>query len=141
MMESLKVFIVEDDKLYGEMLRYHLALNPDNEVLLFTTGKECVDNLYRNPDFISLDYSLPDISGLDVLQKIHAYNAKLPVVIVSGQDDVKTAVNLLKEGAYDYFVKDEDTKNRLWHSLQKVKENMLLKQEIRQLKDEIGQKI
>ncbi|MCK4568681.1 MAG: sigma-54-dependent Fis family transcriptional regulator [Bacteroidales bacterium] len=140
MMESLRVFIVEDDKLYGEMLRYHLALNPDNEVLLFTTGKECVDNLYQNPDFISLDYSLPDISGFDVLQKIHAYNPKLPVVIVSGQEDVNTAVNLLKEGAWDYFVKDDDTKNRLWHSLQKVKENILLKQEIRQLKDEIGKK-
>jgi len=139
-MESLKVFIVEDDKLYGEMLRYHLALNPDNEVFLFTTGKECIDNLYQDPDFISLDYSLPDTSGFDVLQKIHTYNAKLPVVMVSGQDDVNTAVNLLKEGAYDYFVKDEDTKNRLWHSIQKVRENMALKQEIKQLKDEIGQK-
>jgi len=139
-MESLKVFIVEDDKLYGEMLRYHLALNPDNEVLLFSTGKECIDNLYQDPDFISLDYSLPDMSGLDVLQKIHAYNQKLPVVIVSGQDDVNTAVSLLKEGAYDYFVKDEETKNRLWHSLQKVQENLLLKQEINQLKDEVGKK-
>ena len=39
-----------------------------------------------------------------------------------------------------YFVKDEDTKNRLWHSLQKVRENMALKQEIKQLKDEIGKK-
>lgn len=140
MMESLKVFIVEDDKLYGDMLRYHLALNPDNEVLLFATGKDCIDNLYQDPDFISLDYSLPDMSGLDVLQKIRAYNNKIPVVIVSGQEDVKTAVNLLKEGAYDYFVKDEDTKNRLWHSLQKVKENLELKQEIKQLKSEIGKK-
>lgn len=139
-MESLKVFIVEDDKLYGDMLRYHLALNPDNEVVLFSTGKECIDNLYQDPDFISLDYSLPDMSGLDVLQKISGYNGKLPVVIVSGQDDVNTAVNLLKEGAYDYFVKDEETKNRLWHSLQKVRENVLLKEEIKQLKDEIGQK-
>jgi len=139
-MESLKVFIVEDDKLYGEMLRYHLALNPDNEVFLYTTGKDCIDNLYLDPDFISLDYSLPDTSGLEVLQKIHIYNPKLPVVIVSGQEDVKTAVNLLKVGAYEYFVKDEDTKNRLWHSLQKVKENIELKQEIKQLKVEIGKK-
>ena len=139
-MESLKVFIVEDDKLYGEMLRYHLALNPDNEVFLYSTGKECIENLYLEPGFISLDYSLPDTSGLEVMQKIHAYNAKIPVVIVSGQDDVNTAVNLLKEGAYDYCVKDEDTKNRLWHSLQKVRENMALKQEIKQLKDEIGKK-
>ncbi len=139
-MESLKVFIVEDDKLYGEMLRYHLALNPDNDVLLFRTGKECLDNLYRDPDFISLDYSLPDISGLEVLQKIHEYNPKLPVVIVSGQEDVNTAVTLLKEGAWEYFVKDKETKERLWYSLEKIKENKTLLHEIKQLKAEIGKK-
>ena len=112
-MESLKVFIVEDDKLYGEMLRHHLSLNPDNEVYLFHSGKDCISNLYLKPDFISLDYSLPDTSGLDVLKKIHAFKPGLPVVMVSGQEDVGTAVNLLKEGAYDYFVKDEDVKTRL----------------------------
>ncbi len=50
MKESLRVFIIEDDKLYGEMLRYHLSLNPLYEVLLFNTGKGCIDNLYQNPD-------------------------------------------------------------------------------------------
>jgi len=139
-MESLKVFIVEDDKLYGDLLRYHLSLNPDNEVFLFNSGQDCLDNLYLNPDFISLDYSLPDMSGLDILRKIRAYNSKLPVVMVSGQDDVETAVNLLKEGAYDYFVKEEDTKNRLWNALKKVRENLELKNEIDILKDEIGKK-
>jgi DNA-binding NtrC family response regulator len=139
-MESLKVFIVEDDKLYGDLLRYHLSLNPDNEVFLFRSGQECLDNLYLNPDFISLDYSLPDMSGMDILQKIREYNPKLPVVIVSGQEDIETAIKLLKEGAYDYFVKEEDTKNRLWNALKKVRENLELKQEINILKDEIGKK-
>jgi two-component system response regulator AtoC len=139
-MESLKVFIVEDDKLYGDLLRYHLSLNPDNEVTLFNSGQDCLDNLYLNPDFISLDYSLPDMSGLQILQKIREYNPKLPVVMVSGQEDIETAVNLLKEGAYDYFVKEEDAKNRLWNALKKVRENLELKNEINILKDEIGKK-
>ena len=75
------MFIVEDDKLYGDLLRYHLALNPDNEVFLYRSGQECLDHLYLNPDFISLDYSLPDMSGLDILRKIREYNPKLPVVM------------------------------------------------------------
>ena len=91
MMESLRVFIIEDDKLYGEMLRFHLSLNPDNEVFFFRSGKECIDNLYLNPDFISLDYSLPDTSGLDILKKTQAFKPGLPVVMVSGQEDVGTA--------------------------------------------------
>jgi len=43
-------------------------------------------------------------------------------VIVSGQEDVKTALDLLKDGAYDYFVKDNDTKDRLWNLINKLRE-------------------
>lgn len=139
-MTHIKVFIVEDDELYGEMLKHHLSLNPDNEVFLYTTGNECLKNLYKNPDLISLDFGLPDISGHDVVKKIKEHNSNLPIVIVSGQEDVSTAVQLLREGAYDYFVKDDETKDRLWNIVNKIKENLALKSEIDFLKQEIGKK-
>lgn len=139
-MTPIKVFIVEDDELYGEMLKHHLSLNPDNEVFLYTTGNECLKNLYKNPDLISLDFGLPDISGHDVVKKIKEHNSNLPIVIVSGQEDVSTAVQLLREGAYDYFVKDDETKDRLWNIVNKIKENLALKSEIDFLKQEIGKK-
>ncbi|HPD64643.1 MAG TPA: sigma-54 dependent transcriptional regulator [Bacteroidia bacterium] len=139
-MESFKIFIVEDDRLYGELLAFNLSLNPDYEVELFTTGQECVSNLYKNPSAISLDYSLPDMTGFEVLEKIKKYNPEIPVVIVSGQEDVSTAVGLLKKGAYDYIVKDEDTKDRLWNCMKNIRENLSLKKEILELKEEIGKK-
>lgn len=139
-MTPIKIFIVEDDELYGEMLKHHLSLNPDNEVFLYTTGNECLKNLYKNPDLISLDFGLPDISGHDVVKKIKEHNSNLPIVIVSGQEDVSTAVQLLREGAYDYFVKDDETKDRLWNIVNKIKENLALKSEIDFLKQEIGKK-
>ncbi len=139
-MAPIKIFIVEDDELYGEMLKYHLSLNPGNEVFLYNKGSDCLKNLYKNPDVISLDYGLPDLSGHDVLKKIHEHNLKMPVIIVSGQEDVSTAVQLLREGAYDYFVKDDETKDRLWNIINKIKENIELKDEIDYLKQEIGKK-
>lgn len=139
-MESFRIFIVEDDLLYGEMLRHHLALNPDNEVQLFKTGADCLKNIYKGPSLISLDYSLPDMSGLEVMRQVKKENPEIPVVIVSGQEDVSTAVALLREGAYDYFVKDEDVKDRLWNVIKKIKENLQLKSEIIYLKEEIGRK-
>ncbi|MBE0641958.1 MAG: sigma-54-dependent Fis family transcriptional regulator, partial [Bacteroidales bacterium] len=63
-----------------------------------------------------------------------------PVVVVSGQEDISTAVSLLKEGAYDYIVKDEDTPNRLWNTIRNLRERMALKQQITELKQEIGRK-
>jgi len=98
-MGAFKIFIVEDDPLYGEMLKYHLSLNPDNEVYKFDTGLECLKNLHLAPSLISLDFSLPDISGFDVIKKVKAFNSDIPVVVVSGQEDVATAVRLLKDGA------------------------------------------
>lgn len=139
-MEAFRIFIVEDDLFYGEMLRHHLSLNPDNEVHLFKTGAECLKNIYKSPALVSLDYSLPDMSGLEVMKAIKKENNEVPVVIVSGQDDISTAVRLLREGAYDYFVKDDDVKDRLWNIIKKIRENLQLKSEISYLKEEIGKK-
>jgi len=139
-MVPFRVFVVEDDPFYGEMLKYHISLNPDYIVEKFETGKDFLNNLYKNPSVISLDYSLPDMSGLDVLKKVREYNPEIPVIIVSGQEDVSTAVNLLKEGAYDYFVKDDDTKDRIWNALKNIREKVELEKEINVLKEEIGKK-
>ncbi|MEA3494698.1 MAG: sigma-54 dependent transcriptional regulator [Bacteroidota bacterium] len=139
-MSAFKIFIVEDDIMYGEILEFNLKLNPDYEIERFTTGKEVLKNLYKNPSAISLDYSLPDMTGHEVLEKIQKSNPEIPVIVVSGQESVNTAVDMLKKGAYEYIVKDEDTKDRLWNTLNKIRENTKLKQEISDLKDEIGKK-
>ncbi|MBC8321621.1 MAG: sigma-54-dependent Fis family transcriptional regulator [Bacteroidetes bacterium] len=137
-MNYFKLFIVEDDPFYGELLKRHLQLNPDNEVFLYKNGRECLDNIHLQPDLISLDYGLPDISGSEVMKKVHIEYPDLPIVIVSGQEDVKTAIELLKKGAYDYFVKDNDTKDRLWNLINKLREREQLKTEIDVLKEEVG---
>ena len=140
MKHPLKIFVVEDDLFYGELLKRHLSLNPDNEVHLFKAGKECLDKLYLKPDVISLDYGLPDMAGDKVMKKIKEDYPELPVIIVSGQEDIKTAVKLLRDGAYDYFVKDTDTKDRLWNTVNNIRRHKDLSIELDELKDEIKQK-
>ncbi len=139
-MSLIKVFVVEDDEFYGRLLRHHLSLNPDNDVELFKSGKEVLANLHQQPGAISLDYSLPDMSGREVLKKIKESHPHIPVIIVSGQEDVSTAVNLLKEGAYDYIVKDEDTKDRIWNAINHIRENRKLQDEIERLREEVNLK-
>lgn len=139
-MNAIKIFVVEDDAWYGELLEYHLSLNPDYEVKRFTSGKECMANLHLKPSVITLDYKLGDMLGRDVLKKIKQNNPEIQVVIISGQEDVGTAVELLKEGAYDYIVKNEDTPNRIWNTIIKIRENINLKGQIEYLREEVGQK-
>jgi len=134
----MKVFIVEDDLWYADLLKYYLTLNEDYEVEIFETGRECLKNLYKKPAVITVDYSLPDIKGQELMRKIIDYNPEISVIIISGQKDVKIAVELLKEGAFDYIVKDEDTNDRLWNSLRLFQNNLRLREENARLKEEVG---
>ena len=139
-MKPLKIYLVEDDPFFGESLKYHLKLNPEYDIYLFQTGKECIENLYKKPDIICLDFGLPDISGDKLLMKIQEINNTIPIIIISGQDDIEVAVNFLKSGAKDYIVKDNHTKELLWNSIIKIRENISLVNEVEELKERLEQK-
>lgn len=121
-MNPFRIFIVEDEVWYREILEYHLSLNPNCEVFSFATGKDCLNNLHKKPSVYVLDYSLPDITGKLLLKKLKAHNPDIPIIIVSGQEEIAIAVELLKDGAYDYIIKDNETKNRLWDCINSIKE-------------------
>ena len=138
--QTFKVYIIEDDTWYGSMLQHYLSLNPEYEVKRFETPGDFFAELHNKPDVITLDYSLPDCDGAEVLRKIKETNPEVRVIIISGQEDVATAINLLKNGAFDYIVKDDDTKDRLWNSILHLREISDLKQEVETLKTQVGRK-
>jgi DNA-binding NtrC family response regulator len=138
--DPIKIFVVEDDPAYSKFLKYVLGLNPDYEVEYYTTGKDCVANLYKNPAIITLDYSLPDGAGEKVLGQIRSHDPNINVIIVSAQEKIHTAVELLKLGAYDYISKDHETKERLLNSIHNARNKSSLIKEIDHLKKEISEK-
>ncbi len=135
-----KIFIVEDDPWYGKMLRYHLSLNPDYEVHLFENAKSCLDKLYLKPDVISIDYYLPDINGAELFKKVKAQYPSIPVIILSGQEEISVALGLLKSGANDYIIKDDNAKDLLWNRLLQIRENTNLALEVEDLKKQLETK-
>lgn len=139
-MDSFKLFIVEDDPWYGEILEYHLSLNPDYRISRFINGRECLANLHQKPDLITIDFSLPDYNGDTLFQKIREINDQVPVIIISGQEEIEVAVKLLKMGVTDYLVKDDNTKDLLWNAVTRIRETGKLKKEVEHLKEELGHK-
>src|SRR5476651_1038009 len=139
-MSGYHIFIVEDDLWYGEILQYHLSLNPDYKVTKFMTGRDCLRELHQKPDLITMDYSLPDMTGAELLKQVQQVNPNIPVIIISGQDDVVTAIELYKKGIADYLVKDDHTKDLLWNSVNRIRENQALKKEVETLREELGHK-
>lgn len=138
--KPLKIFIVEDSEWYNKLLAYTLSLNPDNEIKSFFTGKDFLLNLHEAPDIVTLDYRLPDITGMEVLKRIRQENSDIKVILISEQDDIDTAVNLLKLGAYEYITKSEDIKDRLLNTVHNIQMDLNLRQEISVLRKEVHQK-
>ncbi len=137
---EFKIFIVEDDVWYGQLIFHHLSLNPDYKVFLFKSGKELLSNMHLQPDLICIDYVLPDTNGKNLLSVLKENNSNLPIIVISGQEDISVAVELLKNGARDYIPKNEHTKDLLWRSIINIRENVELKNEITELKKEIVKK-
>lgn len=135
-----RIFIVEDEPIYLKTIKYIVELNPDNEVYCFTSGKECINNLHKRPDIITLDYYLPDMSGSEILKHIKSFDPDISVIMLSGQTDVSTAVKLLKNGAYDYITKDNETKDRLINVINNIISNQQIVRENKALKEELGKK-
>ena len=138
--EPVKIFVVEDDPTYTKFLQYVLSLDPDFEIEFFTTGKDCIDKLHKKPSVITLDYSLPDMPGEKVLRAIREFDPDISVIIISAQEKIGTAVELLKLGAFDYITKDEEAKDRILNAIKNARNKSSLIREIDRLKEEISAK-
>ena len=138
--KPFKIFVVEDSEWYNRLLVHTLSLNPDYEIKSFFNGKDFLNCLFESPDIVTLDYRLPDFTGLDILKRIREENSDVQVILISEQADIETVVSLLKMGAYDYISKTEDIKDRLLNTVKNIRNGIGLKREITTLRREVQKK-
>jgi two-component system, OmpR family, response regulator len=115
---KIKLFLVDDDAVFLKLLEIEFHENADFDIETFATGELCIENLFRNPDIIILDYRLDGISknainGIETLDKIKAFNPEIPVVMLSSQDKIDVAIDCMHHKAFDYVVKSETAFMRL----------------------------
>lgn len=134
------IYIVEDNEWFNKLLVHNLSLNADYQVKGFYTAKEFLKHIDDAPDVVTLDYGLPDMDGGEVLSKIKAHNPNIEVLVISAQDNIETAVELLKHGASDYIVKEKDIRERLLRIINNIHKNFYLKNRITYLEKEVQKK-
>lgn len=107
---SLQVCIVDDDAQFSEMLFEFLA-DHGIHAKLFRSGEEFLSYLPNENQLVILDYffDLSSIDGLEVLKQIKSKAPAIPVIFLSGNDDLELALETLRNGALDYFVKSNRT--------------------------------
>ncbi len=99
------VLMVDDNPEHLELCRESLPAD-EFEADVAATGAEAIRKMEANAyDIVVLDYSLPDLTGLELLKRIKVRGVDLPIVFVSASNDPDLSIKALKAGACDYIVK------------------------------------
>ena len=127
-MEPIKILVIDDEPVICEGCRLSLS---DKGLLVDTClsgthGLELV--LGEEYDLVLLDMKLPDIYGMDILQRVRKEKPGVYIIVMTGYSSVQNAVEAMKLGAFDYLAKPF-TEDELWISVQRVVAKKRLKEE------------
>jgi len=121
-MNKRATILVVDDEL-GVRESFKMVLKDTYNVLLASTGNEAIDLFGKNPtDLVLLDILLPDIDGLNLLERIKNIDPHVEIVMVTAVREIQSAVKAIKLGAYEYIIKPfivEDVLNIIERALEK----------------------
>lgn len=138
-MTTPSVIFVDDDPDIRPVMEQTLALE-EISVACFADGASALKQV--RPEFegiVLCDYNMPGMDGLELLQNIQGIDQDIPVILLTGQGDISTAVSAMQQGAYDFIEKPFDHDELielLRHALEKrhlALENRRLKAQLRQL--------
>ncbi len=116
------VFVVDDDRFHLEIMKQILSEAGINNITCFESGVDCLDRIHQKPDVIFLDHQMDIYTGQVTLRKIKRYNPNTFVVMVSAQENIDTAVETLKHGAFDYIRKNKNLESNIKNVLVKITE-------------------
>ncbi len=134
-MAIAKIFVVEDDHFLGNLIKKTLEKLDNIDVTHFLSPEEFLNNLHLNPDIVTLDYNLPGMNGVELLEKIRNYNDSIHCIIVSGQEKLDVVIDTYRKGVVDYIIKDDNALVNLENSIKTLVESVHLRKENDHLKD------
>ena len=115
-----KFLIIDDDKALGRTLQ--LQLQAEGFIVdTCITGTDGLNVLNEKKyDALFLDLTLPDMTGIEILKKVKIRHPDMPVIVVSGRQDMKATIDAIKFGAFDYIRKPLDL-DHIFLSIEKLK--------------------
>ncbi len=128
-----KVFVIEDNKTEGMLLKLCLGSIKNITISNFVLGQELLNHIDEKPNIVIVDLMLPDIHGYELIQKINEKHPEIPVIACSAQRDINLVAKLQELGVFNYVVKSESC----IEYLQKVIEDLLLLIEKKEEKENI----
>lgn len=106
----MKIFLIEDDKIYSDFIRKALSQNDDYNVTPFTSAEDALKEMNgKLPEVLIIDYKLPGMSGINMYENIKPQITDAnKVIMLSAIDDGNMVLSFIQKGVRDYVIKDEN---------------------------------
>ncbi len=131
------ILVVDDDPAHRTMLRT-LLTGWGYATFEADDGSPAIEKVHEQAfDLILMDIRMIRVSGLEALTEIKAYNPAIPIIIMTAYSSVGSAVEALKNGAYDYLTKPLDF-DMLRLTIERAMDHRQLKEENRLLRERLG---
>lgn len=101
----IKILIVDDDPTFSLMLKSYLSNKGYDVMEVFTASKALKLVKEQKFNIILTDFRLPDFDGLELINEIQKHDSSIPIILMTRYGDIRSAVNAIKSGAYDYITK------------------------------------
>tara|TARA_B000000557_G_scaffold87044_1_gene70229 strand:- start:1194 stop:2360 length:1167 start_codon:yes stop_codon:yes gene_type:complete len=123
------ILIVEDEEAIRRVLKKVLSEDDSkNNILEASDGVEAINKIKtENLQLVICDIKMPKKDGLDVLNFLKSYDDKIPIIMISGHGDLKTAVMAMRKGAFDYIEKPPDLNSLLSSVRESLKNKIKVK--------------
>jgi DNA-binding NtrC family response regulator len=139
-MDAAKVLVVDDETAILQLLKEALT-KWGYQVTCASSGGEALETVRSGLfDAALMDVRMPDMSGLELLKAVKAHDESIEVVIMTGYPTITSAVEALKEGAYDYLSKPLIL-DELKHLMTRLTERRFLRGEVHQLRARLGEEL
>jgi len=126
MSHKKKILVIDDEEYIRESLTGFLD-DYGFDVIEAENGRIGLERFENdNPDLILCDLRMPEMDGLEVLEKVTKSQSKTPIIIVSGAGNISDTVKALRLGAWDYIIKPVQDLNVLYHAVNKAFERVEL---------------
>lgn len=103
----INVFVIEDNRTEGMLLRMVLSEIKDIKAQIFATATDMLAKIDQYPDIAIVDLMLPDMNGLELIKHIRNKSPQTRIVVVSAQRDIELLAQIQAQGVYNYLVKSE----------------------------------
>ncbi len=133
-----QIFIVDDDVAVTNYFKVMLAQTGIYETSVENDSRNVIDQLTEKSfDLILLDMDMPNISGMEILKEMKDRGINIPVIVLTGVNDVDLAVRSMKVGVFDYLIKPVDD-DKLLEVINDALEHSDLDMSIKQLPSELS---